>query len=310
MRPSPTGEQWGLRLGDQSACVVEVGGGLRSYAVRGFDVVAGFRADQACVHGRGQVLMPWPNRIRDGRYKVDGVEQQLPLTEVGRRNASHGLVRWALWDLIRQDPHEVEVGYRLHPQPGWPWHLDLRQVYRLTHEGLAVTVTATNPGAAGDPGVPFGFGAHPYVATGGVDPAGVTVTIPAARHLVVDPERLLPAGTAPVSGTAYDFTAGGRLAQVDLDTAFTDLSTGDDGAWRVLIDGVAVGPVAVWGGAGLPWLQVFSEKAWLPVDGPHPPGIAVEPMSCPPDAFNSGTDLVRIPPGGSWSATWGITPLR
>lgn len=310
MRPSPTGEQWRFRSGDQSACVVEVGGGLRSYAVGGLDIVAGFRVDQPCVHGRGQVLMPWPNRIRDGKYEVDGTAYQLPLTEVARRNASHGLVRWALWDLIRQEPDQVEVGYRLHPQPGWPWHLDLRQVYRLTGDGLAVTVTAANPGAAGDPSVPFGFGAHPYVATGGVDPARITVTIPGRRHLLVDSERMLPTGTAAVAGTAYDFAHGGTLAQAALDTAFTDLSIEDDGGWRVLIEGIGAGSVAVWGGPELPWLQVFAEKAWLPVNGPDLPGIAVEPMSCPPDAFNSGTDLVWIEPGGQWSASWGIAPLE
>ena len=303
MRRSPTGEQWHLARGEQSACVVQVGGGLRSYAVSGRDVVAGFRPDQPCLHGRGQVLMPWPNRVRDGRYTVRGTAYQLPLTEVERANASHGLVRWALWELVRHEPDLVEVRYRLHPQPGWPWHLDLGLVYHLTDDGLVVTASAINPGGER---VPFGFGGHPYVATGGVDPAQISVTIPARTYLVVDGERLLPQRVADVGGTPEDLRAGPRLGDLALDTAYTDLERGDDGRWTVTVGGVAAGTVDVWGDARLGWLQVFSQKAWLPVDGPDVPGIAVEPMTCPPDALNSGTDLLWLAPGERWSADWGI----
>ena len=55
------------------------------------------------------------------------------------------------------------------------------------------------------------------------------------------------------------------------------------------------------------WVQVFtgrSDAAGLP-EG-QPAGIAVEPLSCPPDAFNSGTSLVTLRPGSSWTARWGI----
>lgn len=300
--PSPTGAQWLLSHGDQRAVVVEVGGGLRTYAVGGQDVVAGFGAHQQVLHGRGQTLMPWPNRVRDGRYTVDGVEQQLPITEVARHNASHGLVRWALWELLAQEPGRVEVRYRLHPQPGWLWNLDLRQVYQLDDAGLRVSVSAQNlsPTAA-----PFGFAAHPYVATHGASPAEVTLQIPADTYVTVDPQRLLPTGEASVVGTAYDFRAARALGQPRLlDTAYTDLARQGQ-RWQVRV-GMPGRTVEVWGGPGLDWVQVFSEKVSLPVAGANSPGIAVEPMSCPADAFNSGRDLVWIEPGGTWRAQWGM----
>lgn len=301
--PSPTGAQWLISHGDQHAVIAEVGGGLRSYAVGGHDVVAGYPADADCAHGRGQVLMPWPNRLRDGRYVADGVPQQLPITEVARHNASHGLVRWALWELVHQDTSSVEVRYRLHPQPGWPWHLDLRQIYRLGTDGLTVAVRAHNPSATP---APFGFAAHPYAATHGAGADEVTLTIPAERYVTVDPERLLPTGSAEVAGSAYDFRAERVLGEPTLlDTAYTGLEREADGRWRVRVAAPA-GTTAIWGGPGLDWVQVFSEKVALPVDGTYPPGVAVEPMSCPADAFNSGEDLVWIAPGGSWSAEWGI----
>lgn len=301
--PSPTGEQWLLSHGDQHAVVVEVGGGLRTYGAAGADIVAGYPANGPCLHGRGQVLAPWPNRLRDGLYQVDGQPQQLPITEVARHNASHGLVRWALWDLVRQEPDLVEVRYRLHPQPGWRWQLDLHQSYRLGESGLSVTVRAHN---RSDTPAPFAYGAPPYLATHGAAATEITVHIPAERVLQVDPQRLLPIETIPVAGTAYDLRRPRAVGEFTaLDTAYTDLAREGE-RWRVRV-GTPTAQAEVWAGPGLDWVQVFSEKASLPSDGPYPPGVAVEPMSAPPDAFNSGTDLVWIGPDQVWSAQWGIS---
>lgn len=301
--PSPSGAQWLISHGDQRACVVEVGGGLREYAAGGRDIAAGYSAADLCAHGRGQVLMPWPNRLRDGVYLRGGTPQQLPITEVARHNASHGLVRWALWELVHHESDHLEVRYRLHPQPGWSWHLDLRQRYHLADDGLTVTVSATNLSTTP---APFGFAAHPYVATHGTPADQVTLQIPAERLMTVDPERLLPTGIEPVAGTAYDFREERSLEQAGLlDTAYTGLARAGE-RWRVLV-GAGADRVAVWGGPGLEWVQVFSEKVALPQAGTYPPGIAVEPMSCPADAFNSGIDLVRIAPGETWRAQWGMS---
>src|SRR4029453_14432152 len=92
MPSHPTGDQWTLRVEDQELVVVEVGGGMRTYTVGGGDVLAGYRADEPCRAGRGQVLMPWPNRLRDGRFSFGGAEHVLAITEPARGNASHGLV--------------------------------------------------------------------------------------------------------------------------------------------------------------------------------------------------------------------------
>ena len=122
----PTGQQWTIGHGPFEATVVEVGGGLRTLSRAGVDLVAGYEPHERCASGRGQQLMPWPNRIRDGRYTFEGTERQLSITEVPLGNASHGLVRWALWELVELEEASVTVGYRLHPQPGWDHFLDLR----------------------------------------------------------------------------------------------------------------------------------------------------------------------------------------
>ena len=301
----PSGEQWVLRNGRQEATVVEVGGGLRTYTVDGVDILAGYAEDEVCTSGRGQVLAPWPNRIRDGRYSFDGRDQQLAITEVALSNSNHGLVRWAAWELESQadDWSSLAVRTRLHPQPGWDGVLDVRTEYSLDAAGLRVDVHVANVGAVR---VPFGYGAHPYVALGDTPLGEVVLTVPGEREVLVD-GQMIPTGTAPVRPD-MDFRRPRALGGTSLATAFTDLTRSrDDGAWQVVVGGLAGGDVSVWGGPGLDWAQVFTAKgADSGVNGVR--GIAVEPMSCPSNAFNSGDGLVELAPGQSWSATWGIAP--
>lgn len=294
-----SGEQWTITCGDQEATIVEVGGGLRTYRAGGMDVIAGYADDEQCSSGRGQLLLPWPNRIRDGRYEFEGVVQQLALSEPAHHNASHGLVRWANWRLLDQSSDAVSVGIRLHPQPGWPGLLDLSASYALGDGGLTVTMTAHN---AGDVRVPFGAGAHPYVAIGDAPRAQVVLEVPAATYVTVD-ERRLPTGVESVDGTPLDLRVARPLGTTDLDTAFGELERSADGRWRV-----RVADTHVWGDEAFAWVQVFTDKAANDLrEGTR--GVAVEPVTCPPDAFNSGRDLFVLEPGGTWSGTWGIEPI-
>ena len=160
---APSGKQLEIAFGDQQAVVVEVGGGLRSYSVGGRDVLDGYGADEMCTSGRGQVLIPWPNRLEDGSYELGGRRHQLPLTEPSTHNAIHGLVRWANWTVAESEPHRVMVEQLLHPQPGYPFSLALRIEYALSERGLDVRTTATN---LGDETCPYGSGAHPYLTVG------------------------------------------------------------------------------------------------------------------------------------------------
>jgi aldose 1-epimerase len=299
-RAQPTGEQWTIGHGAFEATVVEVGGGLRTLTRDGVDLVAGYAAGEPCASGRGQQLMPWPNRLRDGRYTFAGTDYQLPITEVPRGNASHGLVRWALWELVELEDDRVTVGYRLHPQPGWDHFLDLRTTYLLDDSGLVVTAAARNVGPSA---APFGYGAHPYLAIGDTELPDVELHVPAATWVEVD-DRLLPAATHPVDGKPCDFREAHRVGDTTLDTAYTDVLRDDDGMWRCTVS-AADRTTTLWADAAFPWLQVFTAIA---EDRKGEVGIAVEPMSCPADAFNSGQDLVVLGPGEEWTGTWGISP--
>lgn len=302
MTTHPTGSQWTLCHGAWEATVVEVGGGLRSLTYEGVDVVAGYPAGDLPSAGRGQLLMPWPNRIRDGRYTIGGATFELPITEHATGSASQGLVRWAPFRLATQADDRVALHHVVHAQPGWPHTLAVEVVWALDDTGLTCTSTVELLG--GGP-APFGYGAHPYLALGSTPAADARVTVPADRVLLVD-ERKLPTELVPVTGTPFDLRDGDALGERSIDHACTGLRRDADGRWRVTVE--AEGRrLAVWGGAGLDWVQVFTGKArpeGLPPG--HPPGIAVEPLSCPADAFTSGDSLVLLEVGDTWSAQWGI----
>src|SRR5262245_1734340 len=97
----PSGEQWTIKTGATEAVVVEVGGGLRALSVSGAEILDGYAEGELPPGGAGQVLAPWPNRIRDGQYVFDGVPHQLPLTEPTRHNSLHGLVNWSRWRAVQ-----------------------------------------------------------------------------------------------------------------------------------------------------------------------------------------------------------------
>jgi aldose 1-epimerase len=160
---SPSGEQFEIAFGEQRAVAVEVGGGLRTYSVAGEDVLDGYGVDEMATGGRGQVLIPWPNRLQDGSYEFDGHRHQLPLTETAHSNAIHGLVRWVAWCEREHESHRIVLGHVLHAQPGYPFTLELQIEYELTASGLTVRTTATNIGAATCP-----YGSGVMVFTGDI----------------------------------------------------------------------------------------------------------------------------------------------
>lgn len=286
--------------------MVEVGGGLRTYTIGGRPVLDGYGDDEMCSGGRGQALMPWPNRLGDGRFEWDGDVLQTALTEPENHNAIHGLVRWGSWTVAEEAPDRVRMEYRLYPQPGWPWVLDLAVAYTLGGDGLEVRTTAVNlPGGAG--ACPFGAGWHPYLyAFGGlVDDA--VLTFSAATAYVAD-ERGLPVGTVPVAGGDLDFSAGRPIGAARLDHGFTDLAR--DGLGRASVElraGDGSGrSTRLWMDRAYTHLMVFSGDTVAEVERRRR-GLAVEPMTCAPDMLRNGFGRLILGEGETFEAAWGLS---
>ncbi|MEV4430486.1 gluconokinase, GntK/IdnK-type [Streptomyces sp. NPDC049602] len=301
--PSSTGTSWRLVRGDQRAVVVQLGGALRDYVVNGRALLDGFSTGSAITGGRGQLLVPWPNRVGGGQYRFDGRSLQLPLTEVEKGNAIHGLLRWALWKLLARTEDSVLLGTTLCPQPGYPFLLDVRVEYRLDSDGLRTAVHATNIGT--EP-APYGAGQHPYLTVGTDLVDSAVLTVP-ARYLVRTDDRGLPVGREPVDGTPYDFRTARPIGDLRLDTAFTGLDRHPDGRAVVrLAHPSEPRGIDLWLGEGTRYVQVYTGDTLA--ESERRRGVAVEAMSCPPDAFRSGTDLTVLQPGATHVLRWGLSP--
>jgi aldose 1-epimerase len=294
----PTGSQYEISFGDWTAVITELGATLRALQVGGRDVVNGFAADQSPSGGRGQQLVPWPNRIRDGRYEFAGKSQQLVLSEPAHHNASHGLGRYVPWHVVDHQADAVTLELMIYPQPGWQGILEAALTYRVNDDGLVVAMQATNRGPSA---IPFGYGAHPYLTVGEDLVDELSLTVPASRYLVVD-DRMLPVEVQPVDGTDFDWRSSRRIDGALIDTAFTDVNVGTDRRWEVSVQ-LADRCTFLWGDESLRWIQVFT-------GGPYRNwSIAVEPMTCGPDAFNPGPthdDLLVLQPDETFRCEWGI----
>jgi aldose 1-epimerase len=299
MALAASGEQFELRHGERRAIVVEVGAALRRYSVGGRDVVDGFEPDEHADGGRGQPLLPWPNRLRDGRYVWEGETLQLALSDSELGHAIHGLVRWRNWQVLAWEPARLILGLRLFPMAGFPFTLGLTIEYELSDAGLRVCTRAENLGRRA---CPYGVGFHPYLTLGGVIDAA-HLTLPAERMLITD-DRLIPISSQPVADTDFDFRAPREIGTLKLDACFSQLTRDADGNARVrLVDDEA--SVTLWLGNAYEYLMVYTGDT-LAVEGRRRRGLAVEPMSCAPNAFASGEGLVRLEPAQTHTAEWGI----
>ena len=308
--PAPlSGHQIELALGDQQATITDVGAKVRRYLVDGRHVFVPFGADETAPAGHGAVLAPWPNRIRDGRYSVDGVSHQLDISEPDRSTALHGLAMWQRWTIVpvhdtaHVDRQAATLELRLAPSAGYPFDVLLSVTYRLTAAGLHVQLTAANLGTRR---APYGAGFHPWLSPGGAPLDECTVRLDAATHVTVD-DRLLPVGTEPAAGQ-YDLRQPRTLRGLDLDDAFVDVLRDAEGlSWIQLAapDGRAA---AVWMDESMDTWQICTGDHISP-ESIRRTGVAAEPMSCIADAFRTGDRLVWLEPGAKHEVTWGATLL-
>jgi aldose 1-epimerase len=303
MTRPPSGEQFELQSGAWRLTVVEVGGGLRALCRGDTHVLDGYPVDRMCNGGRGQPLIPWPNRVDGGRYTFDGRAYQLALTEPLHGNAIHGLTRWGHWRPVERSAARIVLEHALDPQPGYPFSLSLRLHYELTPQGLTVRTSVTNAGVAR---CPFGVGFHPYFSCA---PAGTTVDasllkVPASEYLLND-ARGIPAGRAPVDGTPFDFRRARPIGELVLDQAFAGLARDPDGRARVeLASADQRRRITLWLDESYRYVQVFTGDT-LP-QAERRLGIAIEPMTCPANAFATGEALRALEPGESWQCEWGV----
>ena len=307
MARSPlSGRQTLLRHGRYSAAIASVGASLRSLRFDGRDLVLPFEADEVRPAYRGTMLAPWPNRVVDARYSFEGAYYQLNITEHQRGHALHGLLAWQDWSIEDSTDAALTLSCALVAQQGYPFPLLLQVRYELGDDGLTTTVTVLNTGPAA---APYGVAAHPYLVAGEGRVDDWNLELPAQKVLQVTKDRLIPTALAEVGSPGaeeYDFRQVQPVGSVRIDHAFTGLIRNPTGKATVRLTGAeGTGTAMIWG-TECPWVQIHTADA--PEAGARH-GLAVEPMTCPPDAFNSKTDLTVLQPGGTHTARWTIQAI-
>lgn len=298
---APSGEQYELTAGDYRATIVEVGGGVRTCDRGDRPVLHPYPGDAMADGAHGAPLIPWPNRLADGRYSFAGTEYRVALTEPEKQNAIHGFLQWRSWEPREQTAERIVMAARLYPLQGYPFALDVSIEYTLSTTGLTARTTATNIGAAA---CPYGGGQHPYLSpgTGLIDDS--EIELDAGTRILTSADRQLPTGSESVAGTPYDFRRPRRLGELRVDHAFTDLARdADDRAWLRLhgSDGLTA---QLWVDPTYPLIEVFTSDTLSP--DRRRTGLGAEPMTCPPNAFQTGEQVTRLEPGASISTAWGI----
>lgn len=295
----PSGQQYVIRHGDQRATIVEVGGGVREYADGARAVLHPYDVDMMCDGAHGAPLIPWPNRLGDGKYSFEGVDYQVALTEPPKSNAIHGLLRWRPWRATRHEADRVTMAATLFPMQGYPFHLDVEVEYVLDAGGLAVTTIATN---AGNSACPYACGQHPYLSPGRGLVDDCQLEFAAATRIATD-ARQLPSGREAVKGSQFDFSTRRQLGATEVDFAFTDLDRNAGDLFWVRLFGQDGRCVQLWTDRSYPYIEIFTADTLAPSRRRR--GLGVEPMSCPPNGLQSGEHVLRLEPGESVAHRWG-----
>lgn len=287
------------------AVISEIGATLVSLRDGNGDLILPYDASQMRPAMQGAILSPWPNRIEDGAYTFEGNVYQLPINELSTHNAAHGLVSWLRFEVLEQLPSRLTMFGRIERQPGYPWLLELKVEFQISPSGMTQTITAKN--LSGEP-APYGVGGHPYLIAGEPEQAIIDhweLEFPAVEVLSISADRLLPTHSVPVEG-AWSFLPRKKIGTHVLNNAYSlPPEQGPERKLRLLGDGEF--GVQMDFGLGCKWVQLYTADEFE--KSVKRSAVAVEPMSCPPNSFVTGLDLVTLEENHQHVISWTISRI-
>ena len=293
-----------ISMGEYEANIRLDGGGLSKLTYRNRNLVEPYSSETSAKYFGGALLAPWPNRVRDGHYKIGETEYQLPINERNRNNALHGLIDNLEWFVHTRSDSELELETTLEESAAYPSSLQMKVRYRLSERGLEWRLGAKN---IGEKQVPYGASIHPYlVADSGTKVNDWFLQLPAEEVLKVELERLLPIELRRVDREELDFREKSLIDAREIDHAFKVAESPSER--KIEVTGPTGEGVRICFDSASRWIQIHT--ADRDGDSSGRSCLAVEPMSCPPDAFNSGTDLVMLSPGEEHLMNWSIEAIK
>jgi aldose 1-epimerase len=242
-------------------------------------------------------LFPFPNRTQDGKYSFEAKDYQFPINETARNNALHGMLHNKPF-IVSGIFTDGEVGkiemvyHEENPPHYYPFPFEVRIRWEFSVEGLSCHTSIEN---IGESKMPVGFGWHPYFKTGS-RVNDWKVGLPNGKEFLVD-ERMIPTGEK----VAFDkFSKPALFGETHFDTGF-ELPANSETVESSFEDPALGLKVNVWQETGpgkYNYLQVYSP--------PDRNMLAIEPMTCPANALQTGESLNLLPPGQIQQASFGI----
>lgn len=261
---------------------------LTSLRFRGMQIIKEFTPELGRQFYAGQVLAPWPNRIRDGEYSIDNILYKIPVNEYERNTALHGFLNAESWSLLKFSEQEISFKTITNKKEYYPFRLEIIVLYQLFQSGLKVTVTAKNLSFMP---APYGVGFHPYVILEiEREFHDWFLQIPADRYMKVDEERYLPTQMEACRKDNFDFTNLKQIGNIKINHAFKFANSKEENT-IFLLNAQGEG-IYLRCDKSIPWVEIY-----IPGHDHNSENqnfVAIEPMSCPPDSFNSGVDLVWL----------------
>lgn len=254
--------------------------------------------DPALGH-HGAVLEPWPNRIANAAYVFDGRQHRLPVNDVAYGHAIHGFVFDREWRIDEHGQHGIRLSTDIAQAPGYPFDVRVEVAYRVEAGTLRCDAAWEN---LGETDAPFGLGFHPYLRLDD-DLDSWIVRVPARTVMDTDPSTKLPLARRPVTREA-DFMEPAAIGGRSFSRAYGDLVRDERGVATVQLAS-RTRAVTIACSSAFRWVQVFT--ADLPTTELRRAGLAIEPQTCPPNAFVSGDDLMRLAPGERTTAWWSLS---
>lgn len=299
-----------LSFENQRAVVSPWGASLRRYLLinngRETDILWGYSDGNGKRGGQGDVLIPFPGRVANGRYLFDGQSLQLDCNDKEGPNAIHGFVRSLPWQV--QDIHSNKVTFEIrldahaYAVRGYPFSLAVRVTYDLGASGLTCAFTVENVGRQA---APVGVGFHPYftVGTSSIDEA--EVQIPGTAYLEFN-ERVVPTGRVlSVAGTPWDCRRFRGIGRQRFNHCYVQLDRDAQGMATASLRHTASGrTIEVAMNQAFSAVVVYTGDAIA--DAPRA-ALAIEPMTCASDAFNHPDwGLKRLVPGEIFSGRYSV----
>lgn len=268
-------------------------------------IITGYAGAKGKVGGQGDVLIPFPGRVRDGRYTFEGQTYQMERNDKDGPNAIHGFLRLVPWEVVEQSETEAafKVSLSSGQHSGYPFSLQVLVRYTLEDSGMTCRFTVTN---TGDQSAPVGAGFHPYFTAGSATIDENILQVPFESILEFD-SGILPTGRVlPVEGTAMDFREPRTIGSTAFNTCCLNPIRDSAGHLQIRLASPRSGKsLAVWMDNTFNYVVLYSGD---PLPETHRRrSLAIEPMTCGSDAFNQPEwGLTTLSPGQSLAGSWGV----